>query len=64
MQPPSWLWDHFYKGDQANSTQHKGFCNYHTDYHLKALQKIEDDAAEIDPAYTPQSKTVLLPEGL
>jgi len=29
MQPTSRLWDHFYKGDWANSTQHKSFCNYH-----------------------------------
>ena len=39
MRPPSWLWDHFHKGNKANSTQHKGFCNYHTNHHLKILQK-------------------------
>jgi hypothetical protein len=26
MQPASWLWDHFYKGNRVNSTQHKAFA--------------------------------------
>jgi hypothetical protein len=63
MRPPSWLWDHFYKGDKVNSTQHKGFCNYHTDHHFKILQKMEQDAAGADPTYTSRSNAVLLPEG-
>ena len=63
MRPASWLWDHFHKGDRVNSSQHKGFCNYHTDYHLKTLLKAEEDAAAADATYTQRSKAVLLPEG-
>jgi hypothetical protein len=63
MRPASWLWDHFYKGDRANSTQHKGFCNYHAEHHLSTLLKREEDTAAADATYTQRSKTVLLPEG-
>ena len=63
MRPASWLWDHFYKGDQASSTQHKGFCNYHTKHHLSTLLRWEADMVATDATYTQRSKTVLLPEG-
>jgi hypothetical protein len=64
MCPPSWHWDHFYKGNLANSSHLKAYCRYDTKYHLDLLEhdkKAAFDAGSIDMMRT---KDVLLPEGV
>ena len=64
MCPSSWLWEHFHKGEKANSTQHKAYCNYHTNYRLKILEEEEEAAVNDGMIENARSKSVLLIEGL
>jgi hypothetical protein len=63
MRPPSWHWEYFYKGDLSNSTQHKAYCNFHTNYHLQLLEKAEKAAVDAGTVDSERSKSVLILEG-
>jgi hypothetical protein len=64
MRPASWLWEHFHKGKKANSTQHKAYCIYHTNYRLKILEDQEEAAVTAGIVDSARSKSILLIEGL
>lgn len=64
MRSKSWHWDHFHRGERANSTHFKAYCKYHTKYHIDHLERDEEAAFNAGTIEMMQAKDVLLPEGV